>query len=72
MGPALTPRARARAAKQRTPAASVLLRLVDDFLIITPSRAAAEALALRLLQGVLPTPPYSFSEKFSSFKNFSF
>ena len=33
---------------------SVLLRLVDDFLVITPSRAAAEALALRLLQGAKP------------------
>lgn len=30
---------------------SVLLRLVDDFLVITPSRAAAEATALRMLQG---------------------
>ncbi|KAK9842467.1 hypothetical protein WJX81_001464 [Elliptochloris bilobata] len=30
---------------------SVLLRLVDDFLVITPLRAAAEALALRLLHG---------------------
>ena len=47
----LTPQARVQAAKQRTPAASVLLRLVDDFLIVTPSRAAAEAIALRLLQG---------------------
>ncbi len=30
---------------------SVLLRLVDDFLVITPSRATAEAMALRMLQG---------------------
>jgi hypothetical protein len=34
---------------------SVLLRLVDDVLVITPSRATAEALALRLLQGA-PAP----------------
>lgn len=46
-----TPNGRARAAKQRAPAASVLLRLVDDFLLVTPSRAAAEAVALRMLQG---------------------
>ena len=50
-----TPGSRARAAKQRAPAASVLLRLVDDFLLVTPSRAAAEAVALRMLQGDLPT-----------------
>ncbi len=35
---------------------SVLLRLVDDVLVITPSRATAEALALRLLQGARPPP----------------
>lgn len=50
-----TPRAAARAAWQRRPAAgSVLLRLVDDFLLVTPSRAAAEAIALRLMQGPAP------------------
>ena len=30
---------------------SLLLRLIDDYLIITPSRAAAEAIATRFLQG---------------------
>ncbi|BDA46320.1 probable telomerase reverse transcriptase [Coccomyxa sp. Obi] len=49
---------RARAAKQRAPAASVLLRLVDDFLLVTPSRSAAEAVALRMLQGF---PEYGVS-----------
>ena len=29
----------------------VMLRLVDDFLVLSPSRAAAEALVLRLMQG---------------------
>ena len=41
-----------RAARQRERLPSVLLRLVDDFLFITPSRAAAEAVATRLLQGL--------------------
>lgn len=30
---------------------SLMMRLIDDFLAITPSRTAAEALATRLLQG---------------------
>jgi len=34
----------------------VLLRLVDDVLVITPSRATAEALALRQLQGARSRP----------------
>jgi hypothetical protein len=38
-----------RARKEGLP--SVLIRLVDDFLFISPSRAAAEAVACRLLQG---------------------
>ena len=38
-------------ARRRERLPSVLLRLVDDFLFITPSRAAAEAVATRLLQG---------------------
>jgi hypothetical protein len=45
--------AAAGAQKRRAAGASVLLRLVDDFLFLTPSRAAAEALALRLLEGAL-------------------
>ena len=32
----------------------VMLRLVDDFLILSPSRAAAEALVLRIIQGGHP------------------
>ena len=32
----------------------VMLRLVDDFLILSPSRAAAEALVSRIMQGVDP------------------
>ena len=56
VGPAGGPGARRGAPRPRRPAhlPSVLLRLVDDFLVITPSRAAAEALALRLLKGVNP------------------
>ncbi|KAK9817956.1 hypothetical protein WJX72_004857 [[Myrmecia] bisecta] len=45
-----------RHAHNRLP--SLLIRLIDDFLFITPSRSAAEALALRLLQGF---PDYGIS-----------
>ena len=31
----------------------VMLRMVDDFLILTPSRAAAEAVILRTMQGAV-------------------
>ena len=34
----------------------VMLRMVDDFLILTPSRAAAEAVILRTMQGAVPSP----------------
>ena len=34
----------------------VMLRMVDDFLILTPSRAAAEAVILRTMQGAAPSP----------------
>ena len=34
----------------------VMLRLVDDFLVISPSRAVAEALVSRMMQGALPQP----------------
>lgn len=55
-GPAGGPEGRRGAPRPRRPPhlPSVLLRLVDDFLVITPSRAAAEALALRLLKGANP------------------
>ena len=55
-GPAGGPGGRRGAQRARRPPhlPSVLLRLVDDFLVITPSRAAAEALALRLLKGANP------------------
>lgn len=51
-GPAGRGRAAARAAAAAAAQpASLLLRLVDDFLLLTTSRPAAEAAALRLLQG---------------------
>lgn len=34
----------------------VMLRLVDDFLVLSPSRSAAEALVLRNMQGALLFP----------------
>ena len=39
---------------------SLMMRLIDDFLMITPSHAAAEALALRLVQGETAGPCSSF------------
>ena len=32
----------------------VMLRMVDDFLVLTPSRAVAEAVILRTMQGAVP------------------
>ena len=40
---------------KRSSLQAVMLRMVDDFLILTPSRAAAEAVILRTMQGVVPS-----------------
>ena len=44
-----TPAAHGRAVAARLQ--PVMLRLVDDFLVISPSRAVAEALVFRIMQG---------------------